>query len=72
MQYRHVLNTRLTGPDSAGCDPKETMKLFQFLTMVLMSVYHHQDLAKKASMSSLHDLLHIILCVLLEHKVQVS
>jgi len=72
MQYRHVLNDRLraNAPDHASSDPKEIMRLFQFLTMVLMSTYHHQNLTVQASMHSLHDLAHVILSILLEPAVE--
>jgi hypothetical protein len=74
MQYRHVLNDRLLSgsPDPTSQDAKETMRMFQFLTMVLMSTYHHQDLTVKASLHSLHDVSHVILCILLEPAVQVG
>jgi len=71
MQLRHVLNDKLHG-DLDSHDPTEIMSLFQFITMILMSTYHDQILAVQASMHSLHDLIHIILCILLEPTVQVS
>ena len=66
-QYRHVLHTRLKSGDVS-----EAMRLFQFLTMVLMSLYHHSEVTKRASASALHDLLHVIICILLEPDVQVG
>merc|ERR1712223_1090909 len=56
-QYRHVLNTKMAADNY---NVKDVTRLLQFVTMVLMSMYHHQDLTKKASMSTLHDLLHVI------------
>ena len=66
-QYRHVLNTKMAADNY---NVKDVTRLLQFVTMVLMSMYHHQDLTKKASMSTLHDLLHVIISILLEPKVQ--
>lgn len=39
MQYRHILQTKMSADNY---DPSEVLKLYQFLTMVLMSAYHHQ------------------------------
>ncbi len=66
MQYRHVLHVQMS---DASFDPGETLKLFQYLTMALMSAYHHADLTRRASCSSLHDLTHVVLCILLEPRV---
>ena len=66
MAYRHVLkNTMKTD----NCDPAEVMRVFQYLTMVLMSMYHNGDITRTASTSAVHDLVHIIICVLLEPDV---
>eukprot|EP00095_Tigriopus_kingsejongensis_P001503 maker-scaffold1086_size63525-snap-gene-0.14 protein:Tk01503 transcript:maker-scaffold1086_size63525-snap-gene-0.14-mRNA-1 annotation:"microtubule associated protein" len=67
MQYRYVLHTKMK---TDNFDPKDVMRIFQYLTMVLMSLYHHQHLTKTASTGALHDLLHIIICLLLETQVQ--
>ena len=69
MQYRHVLNNKM-GMDNAASNAKEVTRLFQYLTMVLMSTYHHADLTKKASAEALHDLFQIIVSILLEPKVE--
>ena len=66
-QYRHVLNNKLTADNY---NVKDVTRLLQFVTMVLMSTYHHQELTKNASMSTLHDLLHVIISILLEPKIQ--
>ncbi len=39
MQYRYVLHDKMR---DESFDPVEVLKLFQFLTMALMSAYHHQ------------------------------
>ena len=52
-----------------NCDPSEVMRVFQYLTMVLMSMYHNADITKTASTSAIHDLVHGIICVLLEPEV---
>ena len=66
MQYRHVLqNTMRTD----NCDPAEVMRVFQYLTMVLMSMYHNGDITRMASTSAVHDLVHVIICVLLKPEV---
>ena len=66
MAYRHVLkNTMKTD----NCDPAEVMRVFQYLTMVLMSMYHNGDITRTASTSAVHDLVHVIICVLLEPDV---
>lgn len=67
MQYRYVLLTKMR---TDNFDPKDVMRIFQYLTMVLMSLYHHQHLTKTASTGALHDLLHIIIGLLLEPQVQ--
>ena len=46
------------------------MRLFQYLTMVLMSTYHHAELTRTASVSALHDLFHVIISILLEPKME--
>ena len=46
------------------------MRLFQYLTMVLMSTYHHAELTRSASVSALHDLFHVIISILLEPKME--
>ena len=69
MQYRHVLNNKMR-MDNAASNAKEVTRLFQYLTMVLMSTYHHADLTKKASAEALHDLFQIIVSILLEPKVE--
>ena len=58
MQYRHVLNNKMR---TDNCNAKEVMRLFQYLTMVLMSTYHHAELTRSASTSALHDLFHVII-----------
>merc|ERR1719320_689013 len=45
MQYRYVLQTKMKVDNANG---KEVMRLLQYLTMVLMSMYGHRDLVKKA------------------------
>ena len=45
MQYRHVLNNKMR-TDNAASNAKEVMRLFQYLTMVLMSTYHHSELTR--------------------------
>merc|ERR1712012_464548 len=69
MQYRHVLNNKMR-TDNAASNAKEVMRLFQYLTMVLMSTYHHADLTKKAGSEALHDLFQVIVQILLEPKVE--
>ena len=64
MQYRHVLNNKMR-TDNAASNAKEVTRLFQYLTMVLMSTYHHADLTKKASAEALHDLFQVIVQILL-------
>lgn len=66
MQFRNVLYTKMRTDNR---DMGEVMRLFQYLTMVLMSLYHHQDLTRFASSSALHDLVHVIICILLEPQV---
>lgn len=68
MQYRHVLNNKMR-TDNAASNAKEVMRLFQYLTMVLMSTYHHAELTRHASSSALHDLFHVIISILLEPKM---
>lgn len=46
------------------------MRIFKYVTMVLMSVYQQTELTCKASVSSLHDLVHIIISILLDDQVQ--
>lgn len=67
MQYRHVLNNKMR---TDNCNAKEVMRLFQYLTMVLMSTYHHAELTRNASTSALHDLFHVIISILLEPKME--
>lgn len=67
MQYRHVLNNKMR---TDNCNAKEVTRLFQYLTMVLMSTYHHAELTRHASTSALHDLLHVIISILLEPKME--
>lgn len=69
MQYRHVLNNKMR-TDNAANNAKEVMRLFQYLTMVLMSTYHHAELTRHASSSALHDLFHVIISILLEPKME--
>ena len=69
MQYRHVLNNKLR-TDNAAANAKVVMRLFQYLTMVLMSTYHHAELTRSASTSALHDLFHVIISILLEPKME--
>merc|ERR1719220_1692515 len=69
MQYRHVLNNKMR-TDNAASNAKEVMRLFQYLTMVLMSTYHHAELTRSASVSALHDLFHVIISILLEPKME--
>ncbi len=45
------------------------VKIFQFLTMVLMAMYHHAEITRRASASAIQDLVDIIICVLLEPRV---
>jgi cytoskeleton-associated protein 5 len=66
MQYRHVLNNKMK---TDNCDPSDVMRIFQYLTMVLMSMYHHAEITRTASTSAIHDLVHVIICVLLEPDV---
>ena len=57
--------------DSAVClHVLQVMRLFQYLTMVLMSTYHHAELTRSASVSALHDLFHVIISILLEPKME--
>ena len=46
-QYRYVLHTKMKMDNANG---KEVMRLLQYLTMVLMSMYSHRDLVKQATM----------------------
>jgi len=66
MQYRYVLQSQMQ-VDNAQSD--KVIKQLQYLTMVLMSLYGHRDIVKKASTQVLHDLIHVIVCLLLEPKV---
>merc|ERR1719507_369479 len=66
MQYRHVLKNKMK---TDNCDPGEVMRVFQYLTMVLMSMYHNGDIPKTASPAAIHDLVHAIISVLLEPEV---
>merc|ERR1719239_343165 len=66
MQYRYVLETRMR---DTLTNEKEILRMLQYLTMVLMSVYGHRDQVKKASMQVLHDLMHQIVLILLEPSV---
>ena len=63
MQYRYVLQTKMKVDNANG---KEVMRLLQYLTMVLMSLYGHRDLVKRASTAVLHDLVNVIVLILLE------
>merc|ERR1719187_320244 len=63
MQYRYVLQTKMKVDNANG---KEVMRLLQYLTMVLMSMYGHRDLVKRASSAVLHDLVNVIVLILLE------
>jgi len=63
MQYRYVLQTKMKVDNANG---KEVMRLLQYLTMVLMSMYGHRDLVKKATVQVLHDLVNVIVLILLE------
>ena len=65
-KYRHVLNNKMK---TDNCDPGEVMRVFQYLTMVLMSMYHNGDITKTASTAAIHDLVHAIISVLLEPEV---
>ena len=66
MQFRHVLDTKMKVDNVNG---KEILRQLQYLTMVLMSLYGHRDIVKKASMQVLHDLINIIVLLLLEPSV---
>ena len=66
MQYRHVLDTKMRVDN---LNNKEIMRQLQYLTMVLMSLYGHRDIVKKASMQVLHDLINVIVLLLLEPSV---
>jgi len=66
MQYRYVLETKLK---DSSMNETDSLRLLQYLTMVLMSVYGHRDLVRKAGMQVLHDLLHMIVLILLEPAV---
>jgi len=66
MQYRYVLQTKMKVDNANG---KEVMRLLQYLTMVLMSMYGHRDLVKKATVQVLHDLVNVIVLILLEPSV---
>merc|ERR1719430_1754005 len=46
MQYRYVLQTKMKVDNANG---KEVMRLLQYLTMVLMSLYGHRELVKRAT-----------------------
>lgn len=63
MQYRYVLCTKMKMDNANG---KEVMRLLQYLTMVLMSMYSHRDMVRQASMQVLHDLVNVIVLILLE------
>merc|ERR1719266_1733857 len=63
MQYRYVLQTKMKVDNANG---KEVMRLLQYLTMVLMSLYGHRELVKRASSAVLHDLVNVIVLILLE------
>jgi len=63
MQYRYVLQTKMKVDNANG---KEVMRLLQYLTMVLMSLYGHRDLVKRAATVVLHDLINVIVLILLE------
>jgi len=63
LQYRFVLQTKMKVDNANG---KEVMRLLQYLTMVLMSLYGHRDLVKRASSVVLHDLVNVIVLILLE------
>ena len=55
MQYRNVLNKKM----SSANDESDALKLLNYITAVLLSMYHHHDLAQNASSSSLYDLLQV-------------
>ena len=44
---RYVLETKLK---DSSINEKDSLRLLQYLTMVLMSVYGHRELVRKASM----------------------
>jgi len=66
MQYRHVLYNK---PRTDNANPKEVLRLFQYVTMVLMAIYANTDLTRNASASNLQDLLQVIISILLEPEV---
>ena len=45
------------------------MKAFQYLTMVLMAVYHNPEITRTASTPAVQDLVHAIVTVMLEPDV---
>ena len=47
-------STKVT-KSSATCHHIQVMRLLQYLTMVLMSLYGHRDLVKRASSAVKHD-----------------
>jgi len=68
MQYRNTLNNRMRDFDATNS--RDVIKLFQNVTVLLMSMYHRQDLPRSASVSALYDLLQVIINILLEPKLQ--
>jgi len=62
MQYRNVLNNKMGDP--------EVLKVLNYITAVLLSMYHHNDLALNATTSALYDLLQVIISILLDPTLQ--
>jgi len=60
-QYRYVLETKMRDPTS---NENDSLRLLQYLTMVLMTMYGHRDLVRKASTQVLHDLMNMIVLLL--------
>ncbi len=69
MQYRHILTQKMR-TDNAASNAKEVMKLFQYVTMILMSTYHHVELTRRATSAALHDIFDIVISILLEPKIE--
>uniref|UniRef100_A0A0K2TDH6 Cytoskeleton associated protein 5 [Falco peregrinus] n=1 Tax=Lepeophtheirus salmonis TaxID=72036 RepID=A0A0K2TDH6_LEPSM len=65
-KYKHVLFTMMP---TDNCNQKDVVKLFQFTTMALMSLYHRSDITKNTSLASLHDLIEVMINILTEPKV---
>ncbi|QQP52545.1 Cytoskeleton associated protein 5 [Caligus rogercresseyi] len=55
-KYKHVIFTMMP---TDNCNEKDVIKLFQFTTMALMSLYHRSDITKNTSLASLHDLIEL-------------